>query len=198
MSVLHVIFWLFAALLVVSSLYAIAARNTVHSVLSLIVAFFASSAIWLILQSEFLGLVLLFVYIGAVMTLFVFVVMMLNLRPTAAAYRLKFVVFGVFMVVAVVALMVFVTDPDYFALSGAKLVQHGASYNNTAALGAVLYTKYVYPFELTAILLLTAIMAAVALVHRKPQGCKYQKAADQVAVDPKQRMKIIKMKPESK
>jgi NADH-quinone oxidoreductase subunit J len=198
MSVLHVIFWLFSCALIASSLWAICARQTVHAVLSLIVAFFSSAVIWLILQAEFLGLVLLFVYIGAVMTLFLFVVMMLNLSPGIDRHRIKFAALAVAMVVVIVALMMFVTDPEHFVLSGKPMALKDADYNNTAALGAVLYTKYVYPFQLTGILLLTAIMAAVALVHRRPQHTKSQQVSAQVAVDPSQRIKLIKMKSEPK
>ena len=108
MSVLHMVFWLFSCVLIASSLCAICARQTVHSVLSLIVAFFSSAVIWLILQAEFLGLVLLFVYIGAVMTLFLFVVMMLNLAPGIARYRIKFAALAVAMVVIIVALIMFI------------------------------------------------------------------------------------------
>ena len=197
MTMLHVVFWAFSAMLLASSLCAICARHTVHSVLSLIVAFFACSALWLILQAEFLGLVLLFVYIGAVMTLFLFVVMMLNLSPSGTRYRLKWVSSALVMAVVIVALMMFVTDQEHFSLSGAAMVLQPANYNNTAALGAVLYTKYIYPFQLTGILLLTAIVAAVALVHRPAQHSKAQHVSDQIAVKPHDRIKVIKMKSES-
>jgi NADH-quinone oxidoreductase subunit J len=197
MSITHWVFWVFSVLLVSFSMLSVMAKNTVHAVMSLIFVFFCSSVLWLILQAEFLGLVLLFVYVGAVMTLFLFVVMMLNLSPQPGRKWLRYLPLASVVLVLIIGLMAL--SLSHMQLSFAQpMMHHPASYNNTAALGAVLYTHYIYPFQLTGILLLTAIIAAVALVHRRVQRAKYQDISAQIKVDPKSRIHLINMASESK
>lgn len=197
MSVVQAVFWLFSALLVLASLSAILARETVHAVLSLILAFFATTVVWILMQAEFLGLVLLFVYVGAVMTLFLFVVMMLNVKNPRKRPLVYYAPLGVLVAAAIVGLMLWVTGGEH-GVVGAQLSHQSTAYQNTRLLGNVLYTHYAYVFELTGMLLLTAIISAVALVHRPSRGVKYQNVPEQIAADPKTRIRLVSMKPESK
>lgn len=196
MSVVQAVFWLFSALLVIASLSAILSRQTVHAVLSLILAFFATTVIWILMQAEFLGLVLLFVYVGAVMTLFLFVVMMLNVKNPKKRRLVYYAPLGVLVAAVIVGLMLWVTTGEQ-GVAQAEVSQSMAA-QNTRLLGNVLYTHYAYVFELTGMLLLTAIMAAVALVHRPARRAKYQNIPEQIAVDPKSRIRLVSMKPESR
>ena len=194
MSITHGVFWVFSFLLVTFAVLSVMAKQTVHAVLSLIFVFFCASVLWLLLQAEFLGLVLLFVYIGAVMTLFLFVVMMLNLTPQRGRRWLRYLPLGVVVLLIIVGLMALSLSQVHMTFTQ-KMMVHPASYNNTAAL---LYTHYIYPFQLTGILLLTAIIAAVALVHRRQRRAKYQDIAEQIKVDPASRIRLVNVPSESK
>ena len=191
----EVLFWVFASILAVSALAMITVRNPVHAALLLVLCFFTSAAIWLLIEAEFLAVVLILVYVGAVMVLFLFVVMMLDInieevraRVTRYAF-LGAIVAGVvvFEIVAVVWTSSLGTEVDKV------IAPRPADYSNTAELGQALYTKYVYPFELAAVLLLIAIVAAISLTMRKRPGLKQQNVARQVAVRREDRVRIIKM-----
>jgi NADH-quinone oxidoreductase subunit J len=191
----EILFWVFASILAVSALAMITVRNPVHAALLLVLCFFTSAAIWLLLEAEFLAVVLVLVYVGAVMVLFLFVVMMLDInieevhaRVTRYAF-LGGIVAGVvvFEIVAVVWTSSLGTPVDQ------AVAPHAADYSNTAELGKLLYTEYVYPFELAAVLLLIAIVAAISLTMRKRAGLKLQNIAKQVAVRREDRVRIIKM-----
>jgi NADH-quinone oxidoreductase subunit J len=191
----EVLFWLFAAVLAVSALGMITVRNPVHAALLLVLCFFTSAAIWLLIEAEFLAVVLILVYVGAVMVLFLFVVMMLDInieevRARVTRYALLGgVVAGV--VVFEIVSVVWTRSLGLDVTTGAQA--QPANYSNTAELGKLLYTNYVYPFELAAVLLLIAIVAAISLTMRKRTGLKQQNVSRQVAVRREDRLRIVKM-----
>jgi len=189
------LFYCFAAILVCAALGVIVSRNTVYSALSLVMCFVTSAAIWLLLEAEFLALVLVLVYVGAVMVLFLFVVMMLDVdveKLRAGFTRFAWlgwiiaavVVFEIVGVVLGRKLGVDVTRPS---------IPVAANASNTTELGVLLYSHYVYPFEIAAMLLLVAIVAAIALTHRHRQGLKVQDISRQVAVRASDRVRLVKM-----
>ena len=190
---LHAIFYLFAAIAVGSGISVITARNPVRSVLSLVVTFFAMSGVWMILHAEFLSLILLLVYVGAVMTLFLFVVMMLNIdREQQRGGFVKYLPFGLLLMVLLVAVMLTAIGPSNFsALQMPPLAD--ADFSNLTALGDVLYTEYAYPFEIAGVILLAAIIASITLTHRGPVRRKVQSVEEQVAVRREDAFRIVKM-----
>ena len=194
------LFYFFSAVLVVAAGMVITARNPVHAALFLVLAFFTSAALWLLLEAEFLAIVLVLVYVGAVMVLFLFVVMMLdiNLAPLREGF-IRYLPVGALVLALVVLEMVLVVGPRFF---GADVVSvpaaAAADYSNTKALGAVLYTVYVYPFEVAAVILLVAIVAAIALTLRRRAGTRHQDVAKQVAVKRSDRVRLVRMTAERK
>lgn len=194
------LFFGFSAVLIASALGVIVTRNPVHSVLCLVLAFFTSAAIWLLIEAEFLAVVLVLVYVGAVMVLFLFVVMMLDVNTeelrggfTRYAWLGWLTAFVVIVeIVGVVTARHLGVDPT----RGAAPLP--PDYSNTRALGAVLYTEYVYVFELAAMVLLVAIVAAIALTMRKRAGLKAQDVAKQVAVRREDRVRIVPMDAEKR
>lgn len=200
MTILHLIFYAFSAVAIGSGLLVVASKNPVHGVLFLVLAFFAMSGVWIILNAEFLALILVLVYVGAVMTLFLFVVMMLNIDLASKRESfVKYLPLAALIVLVIVGLTVMVVGPAQFGLIHAPVPEAtSAEFSNTAALGAVLYTQYAYPFEVAGVLLLTAIIAAITLSHRPPKNRKIQIIAEQLAVQPKDRMKLINMPSEKK
>jgi NADH-quinone oxidoreductase subunit J len=189
------LFWVFAAVLGIAALGMIMVRNPVHSALLLVLCFFTSAAIWLLIEAEFLAVVLILVYVGAVMVLFLFVVMMLDINIEQVRARVtRYAALGglvagvvVFELVSVVWTRSLGVDVETGAAA------QPADYSNTAELGKVLYTEYVYPFELAAVLLLIAIVAAISLTMRKRAGLKQQDIAAQVAVRREDRVRIVKV-----
>lgn len=200
MTALQIIFYIFGATAVISALFVIAARNAVHGVLFLVLTFFASAGIWMLLNAEFLSLILVLVYVGAVMTLFLFVVMMLSMKVVSRQEGfVRYMPFAALIILLVVGLIVMVVNSRSFGLASVPSPpSEPSNYNNIAELGSVLYTDYVWPFEIAAVLLLTAIVAAIALTHRKPEGRKSQNASAQIAVQRDQRVRLIKMPSEKK
>ena len=195
-----ILFWAFAAVLVASALGVIVARNPVHSALLLVLAFFTSAAIWLLIQAEFLAIVLVLVYVGAVMVLFLFVVMMLdiNLEEIRLGFT-RFAWLGWLVALAVIIEIVGVVAAVGFGLDvGAGVTPLPAGYSNTRDLGTLLYTDYIYPLELAAILLLVAIVAAIALTMRKRPGLKVQDINRQVSVNAADRVRMVKVEPQRK
>jgi len=189
------VFYLLAVILVFAALRVITARNPVHAALYLVLAFFNASGIWLLLQAEFLAITLVMVYVGAVMVLFLFVVMMLDinldrLRQGFWSYLPVGALIGVLMAVE----MAMVLGGRYFGLDAMPAPpEPQAGYSNTRELGRVLYTDYVYPFELASLVLLVAMVAAVALTLRKRKGTKYINPSEQVAVKREGRVELVKM-----
>ena len=186
-----ILFYVFGAVLLASALAVILVRNPVHAALFLVLAFVTAAALWLLLYAEFLAITLVLVYVGAVMVLFLFVVMMLDINldrlregfwgnlPLAAGV-------GILMAAEMVLLLLRGSDP--VTSPGAP----PAGFSNTKALGQVLYTDYVFAFELAAIVLLVAIVAAIALTLRTRKETKYQNPAAQLAVKASDRLKIVK------
>lgn len=193
----QIVFYFFAASLVFSAVMVVLSRNPVSSALFLVYSFFNSAILWMLLNAEFLSLVLIFVYVGAVMTLFLFVVMMLNIDvETLRKGFVKYLPFGLVAVALVVGLMITAIWPANFG--ALPNTQMPADYSNTQALGDLLYTHYVYAFELAAMLLLVAIIAAITLSqHGKPKR-KTQNIAEQVAARPADRVSLIDMPREKK
>lgn len=197
----EILFYIFGTILVAAALGVIVSRNPVYSALSLVLCFVTSAAIWLLIEAEFLAIVLVLVYVGAVMVLFLFVVMMLdiNLDELREGFT-RFAWLGAIVTLAVIAEIVGVV----WARGGLGMdvtkgpTDTAADYSNTLALGEVIYTKYVYPFELAAVLLLVAIVAAIALTMRKRPGHKVQDISKQVAVRAADRMRIVKMDAEKR
>lgn len=200
MTALHIIFYIFSATAVLSALMVIAVKNPVHGVLFLVLTFFASAGIWMLLNAEFLSLILVLVYVGAVMTLFLFVVMMLSMKVINKQEGfVRYLPFAAIIVLLVVGLIMMVVSPEHFGLANMPGPEpKPADYNNIAELGSVLYTNYAYPFEVAAVLLLTAIVAAIALTHRRPEGRKTQNVSQQIAVQRDQRVRLINMPSEKK
>jgi len=197
---LHIIFYFFATVAVCSAVAVITARNPVRSVLSLVVTFFAMAGVWMILRAEFLSLILLLVYVGAVMTLFLFVVMMLSVeKETKQSGFVRYFPFGLILVLLMSGLTMAALGPKYFGLAQMPAPQpEAADYSNIQHLGALLYTNYAYPFEIAGVLLLAAIIAAITLTNRGPLRRKVQNPGAQVAVRPEDRVRLIKMPPEPK
>ncbi len=194
MAMTQIIFYSFAAILLFSATMVVSARNPVRAALFLVLAFIASAGLWLQLQAEFLGLVLVLVYVGAVMTLFLFVVMMLNINASEQQQRFVFYLPLVALIVALVVMLMFkVIGPTSFPTSEFFAPGMRASdYSNVEAIGAVLYTDYLYPFEIAGVILLAAIVAAISLSFRGRRRDKTEQVAEQVRVKKADRLRIIK------
>lgn len=200
MSMPLLVFYLFSALLLFSATMVIFARHPVRGVLFLVLAFVASSILWMTLQAEFLSLVLIFVYVGAVMTLFLFIVMMLNvdMAPLSAG-MVRYLPIGLLVSALLVWLILFVIRPLHFPLGvTAEQAMQPADYSNVKALGSVLYTQYVYAFEIASALLLVAIVAAISLAFRGRQNSKSQKIVEQLAVKKSERYYTVNLRSGSK
>jgi len=188
-----VVFYVFAAILLLAALRVITARNPVHAALALVLAFFTAAGIWLLLRAEFLAITLVLVYVGAVMVLFLFVVMMLdiNLERLREGFWKNLpmaVVVGGIMAFEMVAVLA----QRYFGAAAATRAVP-ADYSNTRELGRVLYTQYVYAFEIAAVILLVAIIAAIALTLRRRKDTKAQEPARQLAARRAERVRLVSM-----
>jgi NADH-quinone oxidoreductase subunit J len=194
-----IVFYAFAALIVFAALRVITARNPVHAVLFLVLAFISSAGIWMLLEAEFLAITLVLVYVGAVMVLFLFVVMMLDIDLVQLREGFwRWFPFGVVLAAIMVFEMVWVLGNRRVSETGAKLAQHAANYSNTKELGRLLYTTYVYPFEIAAVILLVAMVAAIALTLRRRKDAKSQVVSEQIAVQKSDRLRVVAMQSERK
>jgi NADH-quinone oxidoreductase subunit J len=195
MSFSAFVFYFFAAILIFAALRVITARNPVHAALWLVLAFWTSAAIWMQLQAEFLALALVLVYVGAVMVLFLFVVMMLDINVARLRRGfLSYLLLGAFVALLVVAEMVLVLAGRYAGFTDAPLPPPlAAGYSNTKEIGRLVYTEYVYPFEIAAVILLVAIVAAIALTLRRRKSSKYVDPARQIDVRREDRVRIVTM-----
>ncbi len=189
------VFYFFAAILIGSALAVVTVKNSVHSVLFLVLAFFTSAAIWLMMEAEFLAITLVLVYVGAVMVLFLFVVMMLDINVSVLREGFtKYLPIGVLVALIMIAELVAVLGAKNFGLDMVSApLRRGDDYSNTKELGRVLYTEYVYVFELAAVVLVVAIIAAITLTMRKRSESKYQDIGKQVAVKSTDRVRVVKM-----
>ena len=195
-----ILFFIFSAVLIAAALGVILARNPVHSALLLVLCFFNSAVIWLLLDAEFLGIVLVLVYVGAVMVLFLFVVMMLDvnldeLREGLARYWPLAVAVAGFLVFAMINVIV-VRHLGGLGLRAAPALP--ADYSNTRELGTALFTRYAYPAQVAAVILLVASVAAIVLTLRQRTGGKPQNITLQVAARAKDRVRIVKMASEKR
>jgi NADH-quinone oxidoreductase subunit J len=190
-----IIFYVFAVATVISACAVVTVRNPVHAALFLVLTFFTSAVIWLSLEAEFLAISLVLVYVGAVMVLFIFVVMMLDIN--IARMREGFVRYlplGLAVAAIMLLMMLSVVTSDVFVMElGSEPLPKTADFSNTKALGAVLYTDYVLAFEIAAVILLVAIIAAISLTMRKRAKTKYQSPSAQMKVRKGDRLRIVKM-----
>lgn len=201
MSITEILFYAFSGVLLVSAIGVITARNPVHAALFLVFSFFNSAVLWMLLEAEFLAIVLVLVYVGAVMVLFLFVVMMLDINVAQVREGFtRYAPLGILIaliVVAEIGSVVWVKSLGSEVTPVAQVaVEEG--YSNTGALGELLYTKYLYPFELAAVILLIAIVAAIVLTMRQRTGLKQQDINAQVSVRAKDRVRVVKMESEKK
>jgi len=193
--IVNLLFYVFGAILVLAAIGVITARNPVHCALFLVLAFLNSAVIWLLLEAEFLAITLVVVYVGAVMVLWLFVVMMMDIDvATLRQGFTRYAPIGALVALIVVAQIGLVVWVRGLGLpEGAVPVPKPAGHSNTAALGELLYTQYLYPFEIAAVILLVAIVAAITLTMRRRPGQKVQDVGRQVAVRAKDRVRIVKM-----
>jgi NADH-quinone oxidoreductase subunit J len=194
------IFYVFAAILVFAALRVVTSRNPVHAALWLVLSFFTAAGVWMLLEAEFLAIVLVLVYVGAVMVLFLFVVMMLDvnfdkLRERFRSYIPVGMTVGILFLLEITLVLV-----GGYTLPGATPSPGSASanYSNTRTLGLQIYTDYAYPLEIAAAILLVAIIAAIALTHRERRESKYQNPSEQVKVRAGDRLRVLRMPAEKR
>jgi NADH-quinone oxidoreductase subunit J len=195
LSIYQIIFIVFSASLVASGLAVITARNPVHAALFLVLCFFSSSALWLLLEAEFLAIALVLVYVGAVMVLFLFVVMMLDINIARLREGfMRFLPVGAAFAIVMAGMLIYILGGGSFDLENiAAPTRHGPDYSNTSELGSVLYTVYMYPFEIAAVVLLVAIIAAITLTMRRRADTRTQDPGKQVQVKKADRLTIVSM-----
>lgn len=208
----QVIFYIFAVLAVLSAFMVVTQNNPVRCVLFLVLTFFACCVLWILVHAEFLALILILVYVGAVMTLFLFVVMMLNIDvESMRSHYLRYLPFGLIIVALLTSLLLVAIPSDSFNTSvqiseaASRIVEESLQplgveavkpVSNTERLGLVLYTDYVLAFELAAVILLVSIVAAITLVHRKPHRSKQQNIVKQIMTRKEDRVRLVNMKSE--
>jgi NADH-quinone oxidoreductase subunit J len=208
-SLIQIVFYVVALVAVISAFMVITQNNPVRCVLFLVLTFFASSILWMLVEAEFLALILVLVYVGAVMTLFLFVVMMLNIDVESMKSHFKrYLPFGLIFVALLTALLMTSLPVNSFKsyveakpqVDNSQVLasqdQPQALVSNTEALGLVLYTDYFLAFELAAIILLVAIISAITLVHRGTVRCKRQDIRKQIMTNRNDRVQLISMKSE--
>jgi len=191
----QIIFYSFGGLLVLSALMVITVRNPVFAALFLVLSFFSSAGIWLLLEAEFLAIALVLVYVGAVMVLFLFVVMMLdiNLAPLREGFA-RFLPVAAIVAVLMMIAMGSVVSSFYFRATDEAVPTAAESTSNTSALGQAMYTDYLYPFEIAGAILLVAIIAAISLTMRKQKDTKSQQPGRQVTVRKEDRLRKVNLK----
>ncbi len=194
----QILFYIFASLLILSAVMVITARNPVYSALFLVLAFFFSSGIWLLLQAEFLAIVLILVYVGAVMVLFLFVVMMLDINYSELrAGFIRYLPVGIIVSLLMVVAMGLALNSQYFDTVKIN-VQTSLELSNAEELGLELFTHYLYPFEIAGAILLVAMIAAITLTFRGKKSRHQQVIDAQVATDRSQRVRLVNIPTENK
>jgi len=194
MEIIKIVFYTFSLISTLAALQVILSKNPVKSVLSLVLCFFSTAILWMLCESEFLSIVLILVYVGAVMVLFLFVVMMLDIKITNLKESfIKYLPLGVF--IAILLVLGIVYSITYNTIISCKTFSaYPENYNNVKILGELLFTEYLYPFELSGIILLVAMIAAISLTFRGSQKRKHQDVSDQIKVKAKDRIKLIDIK----
>lgn len=193
MPIIELVFYLFGTILVLSSLSVVTVGNPVYAVLFLVLSFFSAACIWLLLQAEFLAIVLVLVYVGAVMVLFLFVVMMLDIRSGLAKQPVsRFLPVGLLVAFAMALQMFLVIWTRGLETVGMPTPQP-EGYSHTRELGLLLYTDYLFAFEVAAVLLLVAIIAAIMLTHRRRTNTKQQDPSRQVRIQRAERVRLVSM-----
>ena len=211
-QIVHVVFYIFALIAVGSALMVISQNNPVRCVLFLVLTFFASAVLWLIAEAEFLSLILILVYVGAVMTLFLFVVMMLNIDvESIKGHFIRYLPIGLILVAFLTGLLMVAVPADLFKTDNAQQNSTNAlkqlstaqgnsttqvTVSNTEALGLVLYTDYLFAFEIAAVILLVAIVSAITLAHRGVARSKRQDIVKQLLTRKEDRIELVQMKSE--
>jgi NADH-quinone oxidoreductase subunit J len=187
------VFYFFAAILVLSALRVITTRNPVHAALFLVLAFFSASGVWMLLHAEFLAITLVLVYVGAVMVLFLFVVMMLdiNIDVLRAGFRKNLPT--ALLVGGIVIVEMYLVINAAFRVAEPVMVSKAADYSNTREVGKLIYTQYVYALEIAAIILLVGMIAAITLTLRKRKDSKYQDPSKQVSVKRADRVRLVSL-----
>ncbi len=200
MSFEKFLFYFFAFIAVAAALMVITRRNPVHSALFLVVVFFNTAGLWMLAEAEFLAISLVLVYVGAVMVLFLFVIMMLDVDlATLRAGFMKHLPVGVLVALIMLVEMLVVVGPGHFGIDRYAVPEPApADYSNTAELGRSLFTEHLYALEIAAVVLLVAMIAAIGLTLRKRPATKRQDVFQQHQVKKKDRLRVIKMAPEEK
>lgn len=193
------VFYFLAVILIFASLRVITLRNPVHAALHLVLAFFSAAGVWLLLQAEFLAIALILVYVGAVMVLFLFVVMLLDINLDRLREGFwSYLPLGAIVALVIIAEMGLVLGSMYGEVLESDVPQAAADYSNVQAVGRLLFTEYVYPFELASVVLLIGVVAAVALTLREKRKNKAVSPSQQVFVKAKDRVRLLKMPAEKK
>ncbi len=197
MTFTQILFYMFSGILLMSAVCVVTVRNPVHAVLYLVLSFATAACLWMLLRAEFLAISLVLVYVGAVMVLFLFVVMMLDINLAQlreGIYRNlpMALIVGLIIAIEIIAMIIRGVGPTPLTQTPVD-----DKYSNTAALGQVLYTDYAYPFELAALILLVAVVAAIALTMRKRKDMKYVDPAQQIRVKRSDRVRLVSMPAES-
>lgn len=188
------VFYVLSAIMLVASLRVITAKNPVHAALFLVLAFFTAAGLWMLLEAEFLAVVLVMVYVGAVMVLFLFVVMMLDIDVARLRHRFwSYLWAGGPIAIVMVLEMALVLGGKYYSTEALPGQSMPSGYSNTKELGRLLFTEYVYPFELASVILLVGIIAAIMLTLRQRKDTKYQNPSEQIAVKRNDRVRLVKM-----
>ncbi len=195
----QIVFYAFSAILVFSAGMVVTVRNPVHAALFLVLCFFSTAGLWLLLQAEFLAIALVLVYVGAVMVLFLFVVMMLDINIAVLRQGFsRYLPIGGLVAVLLIGVMATVVGGDYFGLERSPIPESVGEVSNTRLLGLQLYTDYVFPFEIASVVLLVAIVAAIALTLRRRPDTRYQEPGRQVVVRRADRVRLVPMKSEER
>lgn len=191
----QIIFYVFATFTIGSAMAVVTVKNTIFSALFLVLCFFNTAVLWMLIEAEFLAITLVLVYVGAVMVLFLFVVMMLDVTQAKASQLKQSYTKAALLIAA--AMLVELIMLFGYKLSGQiptdELIRKAAGYSNVKEVGMELFTKYVYPFEIAAVILLVAIVAAIMLTLRKREGNKHMEASKQININPAERMRVVSM-----
>ena len=195
----QIIFYIFGAMLLLSATMVVVIKNPIHAALFLVLSFFSSAAVWLLLNAEFLAIALVLVYVGAVMVLFLFVVMMLDINlSTLKDGFARYFPLGIFIALLMVITMGIIVGSDYFTSDTYTQINTSTTPSNTKLLGYAIYTDYLYQFEIAGVILLVAIIAAISLSMSKLKITKSTHPNEQVSVKKEDRLRVVKMKTEKR